>query len=1484
MAHRKKPPVSVKSTVELTLEVVDNLQQAILINEEEELGQYFDDQIAAGAALLLTGNATSAFVPKTPSRKAPIMTRNRLQGKENLASKAEFATKLLFEDQTVSSEPTTSPENTRTRRGRQASKAASNKIKNTLQFERSTAKLRRPDDASVVGNIAETLNGTINLDEPSWKPRKLRTRRKNKVLPVSSEEEEDTNQVKEDISTRPDKIIIMPSPQAKKRSSQQKIVTTSLAGQEVSESAFNPETEKGGKAGENCKPNIIGVGSTEVQVNRHESDIAGRSSRGDSGGSAIVKTSVTPVSLKNPANYYDSSADSQVSDEGSGKRSSNKNTKCSDIIKSENSISSVDKTRSLVREFGSPATSRRSKRLIDAESIPAESSSIQESIKGSQLRKDQENEAETLTNVRVDEDVPRKSLELGSGTETRVLRERSGKEWAGPVTSHSVASKHLDLNGEIRSPTPDSGFHSSSGLLTNRAKERSKAKITEADKSPKVSRIKPVVMVTESSLAEPSGEEIDLCVVRDSEDTLGSVVVGDSPFLSNGLKKTKTKIISKLHKKQASDVEESPNTGLQYVAGTPMTSDQCYYVESSDESLFVAKKSSKEMVPPQKKRTRIMKKTANKEDRDHVEHGEEKDGKEDAPLAAGSSDVEGLKAEISTFESHTEVKRTRVQKKKETEVVDEGVIDEKKHQGVNVIEELLQQVGNVPPKPRTRKVQRKNEVCRVCETTSVSEVSVLRMEDSMFILPKTPPRARTRKMVPKKEQEGRMRTRLKQNQTTITEEAEEPSAAEKTGNEYTVAQPDKDPIKTVTDKDVAEPNRTRTRRIQRKEAESTNEPSVVPPAIDVVEDDVVEMPRKRTRVIQKTTQPNTEEITSSTSCNVQPVFDGKGTEAVEAVSLKSTRTRNMQESNAATECVTNFGAETNAQFDGKSDPCDEISQAAIPNSVRTETVQSSRVAMHEALISNAVVVLENLEHLIGEKSCQPDKPSEDAVPTRIRTRKIQKKNVDESKDNTSKAEGMKWEESQPISGTIEEEAKTRQTRTRQKKQELFTFEDNPGTRTRVLTKQSAYKPPEIDTGTEATKMPLAVQSPIRNVKSPREMLAKAAARAFTPKQVFSPFRQLSVKEKASAFESGRREEEDDLAEEGNRTINKGAAVGQGTKRKSAVSHVEEPTVKRLRTPSPKKYPARGPVLSVSSASSFSSSGSGKGPTRLARLPFLSSGKSKHGNIATGVKSFLPSNRQPPKPSEGELKKKKEEELRAKELKELEIKRKKEEEIRRKAEENKRKREQKMKEVMIRREMMKQEGKDEKVQKFMAQTKQKAAELEQKNAEIRKQKELEEKRKFEEKMKSQKTKDTPVQQIGQPKKLPPSALKKNLDVTYDRDSPLSDSLTPKKKVGFQSNPDNYGIDDLDSGDETDDDTRPKKTVPEWAKGRKLKEQLLKQSLSAPDLKSVFPPEELLILPPDLSKIFPVAKKRFHKRTSSAIWDTPPGNISLNASRR
>ena len=34
-----------------------------------------------------------------------------------------------------------------------------------------------------------------------------------------------------------------------------------------------------------------------------------------------------------------------------------------------------------------------------------------------------------------------------------------------------------------------------------------------------------------------------------------------------------------------------------------------------------------------------------------------------------------------------------------------------------------------------------------------------------------------------------------------------------------------------------------------------------------------------------------------------------------------------------------------------------------------------------------------------------------------------------------------------------------------------------------------------------------------------------------------------------------------------------------------------------------------------------------------------------------------------------------------------------------------------------------------------------------------------------------------------------------------------------------NPDNYDIDDMRSDDSTDDDSRPKKTIPSWARSKK-----------------------------------------------------------------
>lgn len=46
--------------------------------------------------------------------------------------------------------------------------------------------------------------------------------------------------------------------------------------------------------------------------------------------------------------------------------------------------------------------------------------------------------------------------------------------------------------------------------------------------------------------------------------------------------------------------------------------------------------------------------------------------------------------------------------------------------------------------------------------------------------------------------------------------------------------------------------------------------------------------------------------------------------------------------------------------------------------------------------------------------------------------------------------------------------------------------------------------------------------------------------------------------------------------------------------------------------------------------------------------------------------------------------------------------------------------------------------------------------------------------------------------------------------------FSYEMTPKR-VPQASTAENYGIDDLNSGDETDDDECPRKKIPDWAQG-------------------------------------------------------------------
>ncbi|XP_075536355.1 uncharacterized protein LOC142571702 isoform X1 [Dermacentor variabilis] len=80
-------------------------------------------------------------------------------------------------------------------------------------------------------------------------------------------------------------------------------------------------------------------------------------------------------------------------------------------------------------------------------------------------------------------------------------------------------------------------------------------------------------------------------------------------------------------------------------------------------------------------------------------------------------------------------------------------------------------------------------------------------------------------------------------------------------------------------------------------------------------------------------------------------------------------------------------------------------------------------------------------------------------------------------------------------------------------------------------------------------------------------------------------------------------------------------------------------------------------------------------------------------------------------------------------------------------------------------------------------------------------------------------------------------------------------------------DNYDINDLNSGDETDDDEKPRKEVPAWAKGAALNKLVAQQHA-----KSISGLEFFGVMPvPNLDKIFQLKKKYFNKRTSSQIWD-------------
>ncbi|NXP25460.1 INCE protein, partial [Scytalopus superciliaris] len=98
------------------------------------------------------------------------------------------------------------------------------------------------------------------------------------------------------------------------------------------------------------------------------------------------------------------------------------------------------------------------------------------------------------------------------------------------------------------------------------------------------------------------------------------------------------------------------------------------------------------------------------------------------------------------------------------------------------------------------------------------------------------------------------------------------------------------------------------------------------------------------------------------------------------------------------------------------------------------------------------------------------------------------------------------------------------------------------------------------------------------------------------------------------------------------------------------------------------------------------------------------------------------------------------------------------------------------------------------------------------------------------------------------------------------------MTPQSRKDLKppvTSPNDYGM-DLNSDDSTDDESQPRKPVPAWATGNQLSQAVIRQYYNPPDVDALFG----AIPSPQLEHIFYKSKPRYFKRTSSAVWHSPP----------
>ncbi|XP_062823540.1 inner centromere protein isoform X2 [Anolis carolinensis] len=113
--------------------------------------------------------------------------------------------------------------------------------------------------------------------------------------------------------------------------------------------------------------------------------------------------------------------------------------------------------------------------------------------------------------------------------------------------------------------------------------------------------------------------------------------------------------------------------------------------------------------------------------------------------------------------------------------------------------------------------------------------------------------------------------------------------------------------------------------------------------------------------------------------------------------------------------------------------------------------------------------------------------------------------------------------------------------------------------------------------------------------------------------------------------------------------------------------------------------------------------------------------------------------------------------------------------------------------------------------------------------------------------------------------------KQLNVTVDiQNSPCNSyEMTPQSHKHPKVNIDDYGM-DLNSDDSTDDESRPRKPIPAWASGNQLTQAVMHQYYNPSNVRRLFG----VVKSPNLEEIFYKSKPRYFKRTSSAVWNSPP----------